>query len=77
LLREFPLLLHEFSQHADWSCTLVARPLPDTRADAAEIEQALRRVLGNLPLTIEFDSHLGERTEGKAVPYRSELMLED
>jgi phenylacetate-CoA ligase len=77
LLREFPLLLHEFHQAADLSCELVVRPLPDMAPDAGAIEQALRRVLGAVPLTIRFDPHLGERTEGKAVPYRSELMLED
>jgi phenylacetate-CoA ligase len=77
LLREFPLLLHEFSQSADLGCELVARTLPGVQADAAAIEQALRRVLGEVPLRIRFDPHLGDRTEGKAVPYRSELMLED
>jgi phenylacetate-CoA ligase len=77
ILREFPLLLHEFHQGSDLGCELVARPLPGPPPDAAAIEQALRRVLGNVPLTIRFDPHLGERTEGKAVPYRSELTLED
>ena len=77
LLREFPLLLHEFTQHADLSCELVARPLPDTAPDVAAIKQALRRVLGNVPLVIRLDPHLGERTDDKAVPYRSDLMLED
>jgi phenylacetate-CoA ligase len=77
LLREFPLLLHEFSQEADLSCNLVARPLPGMSPDVAEIEQALRRVLGTVPLAIRFDPHLGDRTEGKAMAYRSQLMLED
>ncbi len=77
LLREFPLLLHEFYQAADRSCELVARPLPETTPDADAIEQALRRVLGSVPLVVRFDPHLGERTEGKAMPYRSDLLLED
>jgi phenylacetate-CoA ligase len=77
LLREFPLLLHEFSQRADLSCELVARPLPGTVPDAGQIEQALRRVLGTVPLQVRFDATLGDRQEGKAVPYRSELLLED
>jgi phenylacetate-CoA ligase len=77
LLREFPLLLHEFHQASDRSCELVARPLPGTAPDQAAMEQALRRVLGAVPLVIRFDPHLGDRTEGKAVPYRSDLMLED
>jgi phenylacetate-CoA ligase len=77
LLREFPLLLHEFTQHADRSCELVARPLPGAPPDVAEMEKAMRRVLGSVPLTIRFDPHLGERAEGKAMPYKSELMVED
>jgi phenylacetate-CoA ligase len=77
LLREFPLLLHEFTQHADLACELVARPLPGAEPDIEAIAQALRLVLGDVPLEIHFDPTLGDRTEGKAVPYRSELMLED
>jgi phenylacetate-CoA ligase len=77
LLREFPLLLHEFAQDANLACELVLRPLPGTAPDVAAIETALRRLLGALPLTIRIDPHLGERTEGKALPYRSALHLED
>lgn len=77
LLREFPLLLHEFTQHADLACELVVRPLPDARPDLAEIEQVLRRALGPLPLEIRRDDTLGERGENKVLPYKSELMLED
>jgi phenylacetate-CoA ligase len=77
LLREFPLLLHEFEQRADWSCELVARPLPNVEPDAAAIEAALCKVLGAVPLSIRFDATLGDRTDGKATPYRSALMVED
>ena len=42
-----------------------------------EAMQDLRRVLGAVPLVIRSDPHLGERAEGKAVPFRSDLMLED
>jgi phenylacetate-CoA ligase len=77
LLREFPLLLHEFTQNADLSCELVLRPMPGTTADLAAIEESLRRLIGKLPLTIRLDPHLGERAEGKALPYRSALHLED
>jgi phenylacetate-CoA ligase len=77
LLREFPLLLHEFTQHADRSCELVIRPLPGVTPDLTQMEQDLRRVLGPVPLAIRTDDRLGERAEGKALPYRSELMLED
>jgi phenylacetate-CoA ligase len=77
LLREFPLLLHEFTQHSDRSCELVVRPLPGADPDLAKMEQDLRKVLGSIALTIRVDERLGERTEGKALPYRSDLMLED
>jgi phenylacetate-CoA ligase len=77
LLREFPLLLHEFTQHVDRSCELVVRPLPGVTPDTTAIAATLGRVLGDLRLTIRIDARLGDRVEGKAVPYRSELMLED
>jgi len=77
ILRDFPLILHEFYQKADLSCELVARVLPDVSVNPAEIDKAMRACLGDLPLSIRFDPTLGDRTEGKAVPYRSELMLED
>jgi phenylacetate-CoA ligase len=77
LLREFPLMLHEFIQHADGSCELLARTIPGAHIDVTELAEALRRVLGGLPLEIRFDPALGDRSEGKAMPYRSELMLED
>jgi phenylacetate-CoA ligase len=77
LLREFPLLLHEFTQHADRSCELVARALPNADPDADTIATALSGILGDVPLTVHFDPHLGDRVDGKATPYRSELMVED
>ena len=77
LLREHPLLLHEFVQHADRSCELTARALPDASPDTAKIEMDLRRVLGTVPLEIRFDATLGDRQDGKALAYRSELMLEE
>jgi phenylacetate-CoA ligase len=77
LLREYPLLLHEFTQHADRSCELVARPLPEAEVTAEAIAQAMKNLLGTLPLTVRFDPELGDRREGKAAPYRSELMVDD
>jgi phenylacetate-CoA ligase len=77
LLREFPLLLHEFAQHADRSCELVVRPLPDARPDPEVIASTLGRLLGGLPMHVRFDAQLGDRQEGKAMPYRSDLMVED
>jgi phenylacetate-CoA ligase len=77
LLREHPLLLHEFVQHGDGRCELVIRPLPDARPDPARIEADLRGALGDVPLAIRVDPELGDRREGKVLAYRSELMLED
>ena len=77
LLREFPLLIHEFTQHADRACELVIRPLPDVTPDQGAIAAALERILGDVPLTIRVDPALGDRQDGKAMAYRSELMLED
>jgi phenylacetate-CoA ligase len=79
LLREFPLLVHEFTQHSDLTCVLVIRPLPDVSPDQSAIATALGRVLGNLPLSVQVDPTLGDRQDGvgKSMAYRSELMLED
>jgi len=77
LLREFPLLIHEFTQHADRACELVIRPLPEVTPDQGAIAAALERILGDVPLTIRVDPALGDRQDGKAMAYRSELMLED
>ena len=77
LLREHPLLLHEFVQRGDLACSLVVRPLPGEHADTASIAAALRRLFGEVPLELRVDPSLGERGDGKPVAYRSELMLED
>ncbi len=79
LLREYPLLIHEFTQHSDLACELVIRPLPGIAPDLAAITGALTRVLGELPLTIRVDPTLGDRQDSdvKTLAYRSELILED
>lgn len=77
ILREHPLLLHEFIQHADGSCELTYRPVPGQHPDPAAMETDLRRVLGQVALELRSDAAMGERQEGKVQAYRSELMLED
>ncbi|HEY6333324.1 MAG TPA: hypothetical protein VI756_28630 [Blastocatellia bacterium] len=77
MLREHPLLVHEFTQHSDRSCELVFRPLPGQTPDPAAMEFDLRRALGSVPLDLRCDPALGDRLEGKVQPYRSDLMLED
>lgn len=79
LLREHPLLLHEFTQRADRSCVLVYRPLPDARPDEVSMRADLARVLGPIPLELRADPALGDRVggDGKVLAYRSDLMLEE
>lgn len=79
LLREHPLLLHEFAQRADRSCALVYRALPGASPDPEAIRADLGRVLGAVPLDVREDATLGDRLEGdaKVRAYRSELLLEE
>jgi phenylacetate-CoA ligase len=77
LLREFPLLQHAFTQHRDKSCELVVRPLPDQPAPGPqEIENALRALLGSLPIEVRVDPHLGD-DDAKVIPYTSAITLGD
>lgn len=79
LLREFPLLVHEFTQHSDLACELEIRPLPGVSPDLTSISNSLKRVIGDIPLSIRVNSKLGDRQDGdgKVNAYHSELMLED
>ncbi len=77
ILREFPFVQHQLSQREDLSCELLARPIAGARPDAAAVRSALRTVLGQVAIEVRFDAGLGDRPEGKVVPYRSEILLED
>jgi phenylacetate-CoA ligase len=80
VLRELPLVQHEFVQRRDGSFELAARPLGGARAlDTAALEAALRPLLGaGAKLSVRFDPALGDRADGGKTPaYRSELPLED
>lgn len=77
ILREFPFVQHTLAQQTDRSCTLIARATPGVSADAAAVVEALRTVLGDLPIAVRFDAGLGDREQGKVVPYQSALLLED
>lgn len=77
ILREHPLLLHEFTQHADGSCELAYRPVPGQYPDPETMKADLRRVLGEIRLDIQCEETMGDRLEGKVQAYRSELLLED
>jgi len=78
-LREFPMVQSQFEQFKDLSCRLVIRPLfAEQTGQGAAISAALAGVLGqDIPITIEFDPHLGGRNEDKVVSYRSDFLLED
>jgi phenylacetate-CoA ligase len=77
VLREHPLLLHEFAQHSDRKCELVCRALPEQAPDLDAIRSDLHRLLGDVPVAIRLDPTLGERLDGKVQAYHSELMVED
>jgi phenylacetate-CoA ligase len=80
VLRELPLVQHEFVQRADFSCELTARPIGGVHAlDAATLEAALRPLFGaGARIEVRLDAALGDRAEGgKTSAYRSELPLED
>lgn len=76
VLREFPLVQHEFSQNKDLSCDLVIRPVDPSRPPSAS---AVRRALTSLfgkgtRIRVRFDPKLGNRSPGgKAYPFRSRL----
>ncbi|MFQ5570262.1 MAG: phenylacetate--CoA ligase family protein [Rhodothermales bacterium] len=78
VLKQFPIVQHEFKQRADLSCELVIRPLSrDHRPDADAVVGALHDLLGDLPLAVRFDPDLGaDRPGGKVVPYQSAFMLD-
>lgn len=75
ILRAFPFVQHELTQRADGSCELVVRPLAPF--DEAALRVAMAAVLGAVPLQVRIDRELGNRTDGKVMPYRSEWKLED
>jgi hypothetical protein len=77
ILREFPFVQHELRQDADRSCTLIARPAPGSQPDLDAVAHALHAILGGLRIDIRLDPHLGDRADGKVVPYQSALLLED
>lgn len=74
LLREFPILLHRFSQRRDLSCALLYRPAPGAAVDEGKLEAALRAHLGGVPLSVREDPALGD-DGAKVAPYLSELEL--
>jgi len=76
ILRELPIVQHELRQHADLSCEIVIRAL-GTPPDREAIRDALRAALGDVRIEVRFDPQLGDRSEGKVVPYRSDFLLED
>lgn len=80
VLREFPLVQHELTQRADRSLDLAVRPVdPALGFPTSRAREALERLFGDgVRVEVRLDPALGQRTEGgKAVPFRSELGLED
>ncbi len=77
ILRDFPFVQHELRQHGNRSCDLVVRPAAGAPVDAPAIIAALRTVLGTVAIDLRIDHHLGDRADGKVIPYQSDLLLEE
>jgi phenylacetate-CoA ligase len=81
VIRSFPLVQHEFVQKADRSCELQIRPAvgADRFCKPSAVQEAIEALFdGGVDLSVIVNSELGQREDGKkAVPYRSELLLED
>ena len=80
VLREFPLVQHELVQRADLSLDLAVRPVDMALGfPIARAREALESLFGpGVRVEVRLDAALGQRSEGgKAVPFRSELRLED
>jgi phenylacetate-CoA ligase len=80
VLREFPLVQHEFRQNADLSCELEVRPVGGRDSIHKEkMVRELRKLFGpGLKVKIRVKLRLGDRLRGgKAIPYRSDLLLEE
>jgi len=73
IIREWPLVQHEFSQQADRSCRLVIQPLAGYQVDVDMVREKLEKLFGPaVPVTVELDQHLGDsRPGGKVIPFRS------
>ncbi|MBL8695704.1 MAG: phenylacetate--CoA ligase family protein [Planctomycetes bacterium] len=78
VLRELPIVQHELVQRRDGSCRITARLVdPEDVGRREEIELALKQLFGDVSVEVVFDRELGQRENGKVIPYRSELLLED
>ncbi|AKF07019.1 phenylacetate--CoA ligase family protein [Sandaracinus amylolyticus] len=75
-LRPFPLVQHALVQRADRSIDLVVRAAPGG-VDARAIHDALVALFGDVGIEVRFDAALGDRSEGKVLPYRSELPFDE
>ena len=80
VLREFPLLQHEFVQRLDRSCELTIRLIPGHQSSEVEpLAGTLAELFGEaIPIKVTIDDSLGMRQDDrKATPYVSEALLEE
>ncbi|MEW6363588.1 MAG: hypothetical protein AB1714_02995 [Acidobacteriota bacterium] len=77
IIREYPIVQHEFVQRADGSCDLALRPVPGGSVDTETLAGRLAALFGVMsPIDIRLDPALGERmASGKVQPFRSELAV--
>lgn len=73
IIREWPLVQHEFVQQADRSCLLTIQPLAGYPVDTECLSRKLGELFGQtVRITVVLDERLGEdRPGGKVVPFRA------
>lgn len=73
IIREWPLVQHEFSQHADRSCALTIQPLAGYPIDLERLQEKLGQLFGPaIRIEVSLDERLGEgRPGGKVIPFSS------
>lgn len=75
LLRDYPILRHRFAQRSDRSCSVVVRPRSEQPGPSkVQLVDALRSLMGELPIELSIDPSLGD--DGPVVAYESELEME-
>lgn len=79
VLRNYPLVQHEFCQQSDLSCNLELRPIAGANIDDESLKKELSSLFGPaVKITIDINDRLGSRlNDQKLLPFRSEFLLED
>ena len=75
IIREWPLVQHEFVQHPDLSCELTIQPLTGYPVDVECLKEKLGDLFGrSIQIMVKLDNRLGEdRPGGKVIPFSSRV----